>query len=605
MKIFTKNSLVIVLALALVLSLTGPTPMFAATSPSLGLTSTYAIVASTYTNSLNAGLETAITGDICYTTGPGTAPVSISGATVVPCDPARGTDQSTALADINSQGGCTNLGINVVLSGTYTPGCYTSSGTMDIVLSTTVTLSGAGTYIFRSGGAFTTGSNSVVALAAGASACNVFWAAVGDMVIGANSSTSATPTFVGNIIQNSLNPFNVTLGHFVNLLGRVLAFGRTVTTDSNTIAVPTGCAAAPSGGSQPATINVVKTVINDSGGTKVAADFSLFVNGTPVVSGVTNNFPAPALVYTVTESADPNYTRTFSGDCDVNGQLNLIPGDNKFCIVTNNDIGPATPVVPPLIDVLKVPNPLALPSGPGPVTYTYTLRNIGTVPVTDITMVGDTCSPIVRVSGDLNGDNKLDVNETWVYTCTTTLSATHTNIITATGWANGISAVDIASATVVVGAPIVPPLIHLVKRPSVFTLPAPGGGVLYTYTVTNPGAAALSGVSITDDKCTGLPGQVVGHPGDLNHNNLLETNETWNFTCQTNLTQTTTNTGTVVGFANGLVATDFAIATVVVAAPGFPNAGLPPDTTWNIAILAGALILILTSFAVVIRKRLI
>jgi len=325
------------------------------------------------------------------------------------------------------------------------------------------------------------------------------------------------------------------------------------------------------------TITVIKAVV---GGAKDIGDFPLLVSGLPVTSGDTNSFSAPAS-YTVTETSKPNYTASFSGDCP-GGIVNLTLGTPKICTITNTYIAPSsgggggTPPVPPLIDLVKVPDPLALPAGPGSVTYTYTLKNIGTVPVTNITMVGDTCAPIILVSGDTNINSNLDVNETWIYTCSTTLTKTHTNIVTATGWANGISAVDVASATVVVGAPVIPPLIHMTKVPSVFALAAPGGAVTYTYTVTNPGTAPLSDVGITDDKCTGLPGRVVGHPGDLNKNNLLESNETWTFTCQTKLTKTTTNTGTAVGSANGLTARDFAIATVVVAAPGFPDAGFPP-----------------------------
>jgi hypothetical protein len=133
--------------------------------------------------------------------------------------------------------------------------------------------------------------------------------------------------------------------------------------------------------------------------------------------------------------------------------MNVNQRENRFCVVTNNDIGVPVivPPVPSLIDVVKVPSPLALPNGSGSVLYTYSLKNIGTVPVSNVTMVGDTCRPIVRISGDANNDNILDLTETWVHTCTTTLTATHTNNVVATGWANGLSAVDIASATVVVG----------------------------------------------------------------------------------------------------------------------------------------------------------
>ncbi|KKT89189.1 MAG: hypothetical protein UW89_C0002G0039 [Parcubacteria group bacterium GW2011_GWB1_45_10] len=166
--------------------------------------------------------------------------------------------------------------------------------------------------------------------------------------------------------------------------------------------------------------------------------------------------------------------------------------------------------------------------------------------------------------------------------------------MTATGQGNGITAIDTANATVVVSVPLTPPLIHLVKKPNVFVLPVGGGAVTYMYIVTNPGTEPLNNVSVIDNKCTGLPGRVVGHPGDLNQNNLLESNEAWSFTCQTNLTQTTTNTGTAEGSANGLTAIDYSLATVVVLSPqvlgiSFPNTGIAPgdnNIPWNIVIPA-------------------
>lgn len=363
----------------------------------------------------------------------------------------------------------------------------------------------------------------------------------------------------------------------------------------------------------PGSINVVKTVVNDNGGTKVVADFPLFVNGISVVSGATNVFPAPS-TYTVTETSDSHYAQTFSGDCDLSGNLSLASGETKFCIITNNDIATSSgggggvvllsSPVPPIIEVVKVPNPLALPDGPGLVKYTYTLRNIGTVNVSNITMVGDTCSPIVLISGDTDADNKLDVNETWVHTCSTTLTKTHTNTVVATGWANGISATDIASATVVVGLPgVVPPLIHVTKVPNPLTLPAGGGIVTYTKKVTNLGTIALSNISVTDDKCS--PVNYIS--GDTNGDSKIDVTETWTYTCKENLTKTTTNIATVSGDANGMTARDFAIAHVVVAVPGLPNTGLFPkgeSSPGDIAILASILMIVLTLFGVVIlRKR--
>jgi hypothetical protein len=255
-----------------------------------------------------------------------------------------------------------------------------------------------------------------------------------------------------------------------------------------------------------------------------------------------------------------------------------------------------TPQEPtPLIDFTKVPNPLSLPSGPGSVAYTYTATNIGETAVRNVVVEDNKCNPVEFVSGDSNNDSMLDVDETWVYRCTETVPQTVTNIASLRAISDNWSGYDTASATVVVGVPLTPPLIHLVKKPNAFVLPAGGGAVTYTYTVTNPGTEPLSNVSIVDDKCTGLPGRISGHPGDLNQNNLLESNETWTFTCRTNLTQTTTNTGTAEGSANGLTAIDFSAATVVVSpavTPSLPSTGFAPEeksTPWNIAVLAGLL----------------
>jgi uncharacterized repeat protein (TIGR01451 family) len=391
----------------------------------------------------------------------------------------------------------------------------------------------------------------------------------------------------------------ISLNTGATLQGRALSLLAQVTLLSNQITQPT-CVTSGSN-AQTGMITVVKNVINDNGGTKTVADFPLFVNGQPVVSGVTNTFPAPAGVYTVTETSDANYTRTFSGACDSDGRLTLSPGDQKICVITNDDKG-AMAAVPPLIDVVKVPSPLSLPNGPGPVTYTYTLKNIGTVPVTNITMVGDTCSPIVLSSGDTNSNSILETNETWVYHCTTNLSATHTNIVTTTGWANGISAVDVASATVVVGAAAVPPLIHVTKIPSPLSLSAAGGTVTYTEKVTNPGTIALSSITLIDDKCS--PMQYVS--GDTNNDKKLDTTETWVYTCKSNLTRSTTNTATAIGGANGMTARDFAVATVLVAAPGLPNTGLPADVggvSLDTILLALILVIVLTSLVITLRRR--
>ena len=610
MRIFHKNSVTtafVILFAVVAFGLTGLLVAFAASTPSLGEAATFGVLASTYTDTSAA---TTVTGDVGFTTPPASVIAGAhnnygSGAPYA----TAGVDQGSALSALALESctfdfasGAIDLSTDTThgSAGVYTPGVYCSDGAMNV--GGPLTLSGSGTYIFRAVGALTSTAGAVVTTA-GASACDVFWTPSAATTLAANT------TFVGNIISNA----GITIGANTTLSGRALAFSGTITTDTDTITVPDCTPPVVTG-----TINVVKTVVNDNGRAKTPTDFSLFVNSTPVVSGVTNTFSAPA-TYTVSETNDTNYTQTFSGDCP-GGIINLTSGDNKFCIVNNNDVafssggGGTTyvPPVPPLIDVVKVPSPLALPAGPGSVLYTYTLRNIGTVPVTSVTMVGDTCSPITLISGDTNSNVSLDVDETWVYTCTTTLLETHTNTVVATGWANGLSATDIASATVVVGVPIVPPLIHITKIPNPLTLLAGGGAVTYTKTVTNPGTVALSNVLVTDDKCS--PVSYIS--GDTNNDLKLDTTETWIYTCQTNLTSTTTNTAVATGEANGLTARDFAIATVVVAptlfvtpyanevVPILPNTGLPPKEgsfPWSVAVTSVILAGLVALY--IIRKK--
>lgn len=687
MKKFNKV-LVIILTFVFIFGLTVPVFVHAATAPNLGAAAGYSVFG-------NAGItETPaqtshLWGDVGGN-GLGNASLiasQVDGSIDVGANVLVVGAISSAYSDL--AGEVQTGSIDLAASPTVVPGVYDVAAT---TFNSTLTLNGAGVYIFRSTSSIAQTAGGTMLLTNGACADNVFW----------QIPTSMTFSAVGNIKGTIItNTGLISFVSGVSLKGRAWAATQ-VTMDNNQITEPVACAAPT------ATLTLVKTITNDNGGTKTVTDFPLTATGATTISGVsgtasvtaqvvntgtytlsetiqtgytpgswsctngivvngsnqitlssgdvttctiTNDDIAPQLIvtktvinnnngtkvvadfplfidavsvlsgvanittiglHTVTETSQSDYTASvFGGDCAANGTITLSLGDIKTCTITNDDIfyssggsGSYTPPIPPLIDVVKVPSPLALPAGPGAVAYTYTLRNIGTVPVTNITMVGDTCSPIILASGDTNVDSKLDVTETWVYKCSTTLSKTHTNIVTTTGWANGISTTDIASATVVVGASIVPPLIHVTKIPNPVAL-TNGGLVTYNYTVTNPGTVPLSNVSIVDDKCTGLPGRVVGHPGDLNKNNLLESNESWSFTCKSNIYKTTTNTATASGDANGLTAKDFAIATVVVTnIPGLPKTGFGPENniSWNIIISAGILG-ILISFYLARKKQ--
>jgi hypothetical protein len=283
--------------------------------------------------------------------------------------------------------------------------------------------------------------------------------------------------------------------------------------------------------------------------------------------------------------------------------VTLSPGDDKICTVTNDDLPAPGPEVStggnvsvPLIGILKVPSPLALPTGSGPVTYSYTVWNVGKQQALDnVTVTDDKCGPVTFLSGDVNGNGKLDPSESWKYSCTTMLAKTTTNTAIATGYSDDPyhqAAIATSIATVAVGIPLPPPIINVVKVPSRLTpLPFGGGNVIYTYTVTNPGVAAMSNVAVTDDKCA----PVSGPSGDANGNGLLDPGETWVYTCQVKVTTSTRNTATAVGRANGFTALGYAFATVLVSsdpvlasAPHLPSTGLPPEETsapWHTVML--------------------
>jgi len=339
----------------------------------------------------------------------------------------------------------------------------------------------------------------------------------------------------------------------------------------------------------PATLHVIKHVINDNGRTAVAANFNLHVKkaGIEVAASPAPGLEAPgktytlaAGTYTVSEDAIAGYTQIYSGDSDVNGNVTLVAGANKTVTITNNDTiiptgggGGSTQIYPPLINIIKTPEPLALTSGAGLVTYTYKVNNPGNVSLSNVTVTDDKVSPVNYVSGDINADSLLQTNETWIYSSQMTLNTTTTNTATAKGSANGMTATDIAIATVVLSAvvPVYPPLINVIKKPEPLALIAGAGLVTYTYKVTNPGMVSLSNVSLTDDKVN--PVNYVS--GDVNMDNLLQPDEIWIYTSQMMLNTTTTNTATAKGNANGMTATDIAIATVVVT----PSVVVAPTVT--------------------------
>ena len=231
----------------------------------------------------------------------------------------------------------------------------------------------------------------------------------------------------------------------------------------------------------------------------------------------------------------------------------------------------------PLITVIKTPSIQAVVSG-GTATFALTVTNPGSVPLNNIIVNDPQCSTLTGPVGDTNSDSILQTTETWTYTCTTTnVTVGFINNVTVSGtMAGGPPVSDSDNAQVTIVAPP-PPVIIVTKTPSNQTVVS-GGTATFTIPVTNPGSVPLHNIIVSDPQCTTLTGPV----GDTNSNGILETTETWTYTCTVNnvtlaFTNTVTATGTPPSGPN--VSRSASAQVDVVSAP--PPTQVPTMNEWG------------------------
>lgn len=261
-------------------------------SQTVNYSDSYGILSSTYTDTSGA---TTVNGDVGFTTLPATAPLGVhtNYGSAAPYSQA-GIDQGTTLATLNALpcdftfGSAQDLSLLVqpLVAGVYCTTGAQSVGTGGITLI-------SGTYVFRSTGALNTVANSVVS---GGDPCKISWTPVAT-TLGANS------TFRGTVIDDA----GITVGSTVAWIGRALAFGGTITTDSDTITVP-NCTiippvvppVTPTSTSPTTTVNLPQ-VNNSSGGSGCVYAYNFELgrcNYTPLVTPTTTpSFVPPPQPY--------------------------------------------------------------------------------------------------------------------------------------------------------------------------------------------------------------------------------------------------------------------------------------------------------------------
>lgn len=393
-----------VLAVVFVFGLAGL--IKAATTVNLGTDDNFAVVAGSTITNTGASV---ITGDLGLSPGTsvtGFPPGTLGGNQYVNNAVAVQAQNDLTTA-YNAAAGQAPATVATQLGGTTkSAGVYNSAdGTFGIT--GTLTLDGQGdpnaVFIFKTASTLITGGSSVVSLTNGAQACNVFWQVGSSATLGTNS------VFKGNILALT----SVTLTTGANVEGRVLARNGAVTLDTNTVAKAV-CVSPPPAppappAPTPATLHVIKQVINIGGGTASTSSFNLHVkfSGTDVSGSPASGTGAPGTSYSlaagsyvVSEDANAAYVKSYSGDCDSVGSVTLAAGNDKTCTVINTFIPPTpvpvvvissstivvakpvvndvvtppvvivaplvveTPVLEPVADAIKTPTAVAVPKLP-------------------------------------------------------------------------------------------------------------------------------------------------------------------------------------------------------------------------------------------------
>ena len=245
---------------------------------------------------------------------------------------------------------------------------------------------------------------------------------------------------------------------------------------------------------------------------------------------------------------------------------------------TDTEIVNATPR--PAFTLAKVPTPTQVNMAGQVVVYTFTARNTGNVPLTNVQVTDTriaTAQPVCTMASLPVGGTASCTARYTVTQADIEASGTLYNVATAT--ATPPSGPDVPNTTPPIAYAIVglsrQAAVTLDKDVSPATVPADGGWVTYSFTVTNTGHVNLSNIRITDDELGGAVCQtalagVVLAPANYNSQGALVQGESTTCTQRYFVTPedlgtsgTFTNTASVAASSvtNGAVASDSAKVT--------------------------------------------
>lgn len=318
----------------------------------MGDTQSFAILGGSGVNANGTG--SVINGDV------GIAPAAATFITGIPPPPATGATVTLPFANhgndsfaiaaraswvpLNNSllaGACTALPLDQLDGQTLGPGCH-SGGALDLASTGTLTLTGAGIYIFRAASSLTTGTGSNVVLN-GVDPCNVFWQVTSLAILNG-------ATFPGTIVAGTGIHLN-TAG--ASLTGRALAgiAGDVTMVGTNTVG---GCSFAGPGLATP-TLDNPLPLPSVPLGTPIS-DTKTLSNAAIPTGAITFNLYGPndltctgAVIFTSTVTVNgngtytstPSFTPTTAGTyrwiANYSGDANNAPTANA-CNATNENV---------------------------------------------------------------------------------------------------------------------------------------------------------------------------------------------------------------------------------------------------------------------------
>jgi hypothetical protein len=390
-------------------------------------------------------------------------------------------DAKTAYDFLAAQGGTP---IANALGGTLTPGVY-SLGAADLPASTTLTLNGAGLFIFNVASTLTMNVSSVVN--GTADPCNVYWR------VGTSATLNGT-SFLGTVIADA----SITVGGG-SVTGRVLAGtgptgAVTMPTGSNTIG---GCSAplvAPAISKAfsptnilPGAVSRLTITVNNTNGSSISLTAAL-VDTLPagvVVAAVPNPATTCGGLVTATAGASTvtlaNSSTIPAGGCTLavnvtapaGAYVNTIPAGGLQTTVGNN-AAPASASLTAACPVVSL-TPATMPAGVVGVAFSQTVLGAGgTAPYTFAVSAGALPPGLtLTAAGVLAG--------------TPTTAGTTAVTIRGTD-ANGCAG-DIAYSIVIAAAPVPPPVCPVITLAPV---PIPNGTVAVAYSVAMSGSGGTA-----------------------------------------------------------------------------------------------------------------